>query len=171
MAWEELLLADLSGEFEAAQRAEQLFEASELVEAEAATRTLVDRWRALVGGDVALTVAGGDDVAGQLLDANAHWLLLADGRRRSLVPAHAVVLVRGLGRTAGDPSPVVARHSFAAALRRIARAGGPVRIDDAAGGRTGRLLRIGADHLDLRVDPGNQVVAVALAAVRVVRTA
>ncbi|MGC5628409.1 hypothetical protein ACPYO6_09225 [Georgenia sp. Z1344] len=171
MAWEDLLLADLSGELEAERRAEQLAEAGELVEAEAATVTLEVRWRARTGAELSIALPGGDDVAGTLLDANAHWLLLAQGERRALVPAHAVVAVRGLGRTAGAAGVVAARHSFAAALRRIARAGSVVRLDDTAGGRTGRIVRVGADHLDLLTDPGAHVVAVALAAVHVVRTA
>lgn len=171
MAWEDLLLADLSGELEAERRAEQLLEAGELAEAEAATVTLEDRWRARIGAELALVLPGGDDVVGTVLDANAHWLLLAEGERRALVPSRAVVGVRGLARSAGAAGVVAARYSFAAALRRIARSGAVVRLDDAAGGRTGRILRVGADHLDLRADPGDHVVAVALAHVHVVRTA
>lgn len=171
MAWEDLLLADLSGELEAERRAEQLVEAADLVDAEAATRTLADRWRARVGGEVGLTLRSGEEVRGRLLEANPHWLLLAEGERRALVPAPAVVLVRGLGRTAGAAGPVAERFSFPAALRRLARGGTLVRLEDAVGGRTGRIVQVGADHLDLQVDPGRQVLAVALAAVHVVRTA
>lgn len=171
MGWEHLLLADLSGEMDAVERAELLAEAAELVEAEAATRTLADRWRARTGRQIGVTVPGGDEVLGEVLEANGHWLLIAEGERRALVPAHAVVLARGLDRTAADPGLVQGRYSFAAALRRIARVGASVRLEDAAGGRTGRIVRVGADHLDLRVDPGQRVVAVALGAIHVVRTA
>ncbi|MGO1563010.1 hypothetical protein CZ771_05275 [Actinomycetales bacterium JB111] len=171
MGWEDAVLADLSGEFDAEQRAGQMAEAADLVEAEAATRTLASRWRQMTGARLSLTLLDGNEVAGEVLDANDNWLLLAEGPRRALVPADAVALVRGLGRSGPEAGGVVDRLSFASALRRIAEEAVAVRVTDAASGRTGRILRVGADHLDLRVEPGGQVVAVALRAIRVVRTA
>jgi hypothetical protein len=134
MGWEDLVLADLSGEFDASQRAGRMAEAADVVEAEAATRSLASRWRQMAGARLSLTLLDGDEVAGEVLEANDNWLLLAEGPRRALVPADAVALVRGLGRSGPEAGGVVDRLSFASALRRIAEESATVRVGDAAGG-------------------------------------
>lgn len=172
MRWE-LLFDDLHSQLEAAER--DLVEAGigDLVEAEAATIPLVDRLRAAIGRPVRLTVAGAGQVAGVVRDAGAGWLLVVEGDREALVPTAAIRTVAPLGHGAPPAGPVRSRLGLGHALRALARAREPLRVDLCDGhGLRGTLVRVGADHVDLRTDAAGADLPVltvpfgALAAVR-----
>ncbi|RYV50176.1 hypothetical protein [Pengzhenrongella frigida] len=175
MRWE-ALFADMEAQLEAAQAAERVVEVADLTRAELAGVELGDRLRAALGAEVRISVAGGHVVAGQLLEVAAHWLLVAEGPRRALVPLAAVAAVRGLpARSAPATGEVARRLGLGYALRALARDRVAVRIVADGTELAGRIERVGADHLDLAtgVDGGTgaaQLWAVPFVSIRVVRS-
>ena len=125
----ESLLADLDSQFEQYERSARAAQAWELAEAEAGRTALVDRLRAVEGG--ALT------------------LLRASDASQMLVPMGAVVSVRGVGRQLETTAPQRVSYTVAAVLRQIMRTKRPARFNTAAGDITGRIIRVGADHVDV----------------------
>lgn len=172
MRWE-ALFADLEAQLDASGAADLAAEIADLTRAERATVELVDRLRAAQGGHVTVVVAGGDTVAGELLEVAAHWVLVGEGTRRALVPLGAVAAVGGLpARSAPSPGEVARRLGLGAALRGLARDRVTVRVATEGVDLAGRIERVGADHLDLAVAvPGAALWAVPFAALRVVRSA
>src|SRR4051794_23072166 len=122
MRWE-ALLADLSAQAEALERAERAGEVSERTRAELSGVGLVDRLRAAVEGPAQLTLLGGVTVAGGVSAVSAEWVLLAgDANAEWLVPVSAISVVRGLGRATAVPGSagvVEARFGLRAMLRGI----------------------------------------------------
>jgi len=149
MRWE-ALFADMEAQLDAAHAADRAVEVADLTRAERASVELGDRLRAARGSDVRLAVAGGHAVDGELLEVAAQWLLVADGNRRVLVPLAAVVAVRGLPeRSIPARGEVARRLGLGYALRAIARDRVAVRIVTDGSELSGRIERVGADHLDL----------------------
>lgn len=172
MRWE-ALFADLEAQFDASDGADLAAEIADLTRAERATVALADRLRAAQGSGVTIVVAGGDTVAGQLLEVAAQWVLVGEGTRRALVPLGAVTAVGGLAvRSAPSDGEVARRLGLGAALRALARDRVTVRVATDGFELTGRVERVGADHLDLSVAaPSGALWAVPFAALRVVRSA
>ncbi|MDD9205575.1 hypothetical protein PU560_03720 [Georgenia sp. 10Sc9-8] len=151
MRWE-LLFADLQSQLAAGEQLEDENTVLELTEAETAQVGLADRLRARSTGTVTLRLRGGQDVTGSVLDAAPGWFLLAEGERRVLVPATAVVMVWPLGGAAPPTPGVERRLRVTHALRALARQGFRVRVSTDVGDVVGWVVRVGADHLDVRPD-------------------
>lgn len=146
----ESLLADLDSQFEQYERSARAAQAWELAEAEAGRTALVDRLRAVEGGALAVTTRSGRVVSGKLLQARQEFLLLlAADSSQMLVPMGAVVSVRGVGRQLETTSSQRVSYTVAAVLRQIMRTKRPARFNTAAGDITGRIIRVGADHVDV----------------------
>lgn len=178
MRWE-ALFADLEAQLDAAAAADLAADVADLTRAERATVALPDRLRAARGADVVILVAGGETVAGELLEVAAQWALVGEGTRRALVPLWAVVAVRGHAlRSAPAPGEVVRRLGLGSALRALARDRASVHLTTDGAELVGRIERVGADHLDLAADVGGirdvgfpgLVWSVPFAALRVVRS-
>lgn len=149
MRWE-ALFDDLEAQFAAIELADRAAAVGELTRAERATVHLDARVRAAVGNALTVRVRGGEQLAGELVDAASEWLLLADGPRRYLVPAHALAVVRGLGGLVEpDTGGVLRRLGLSHALRALSRDRVTVRIDARGTELRGRIEAVGADHVDV----------------------
>jgi hypothetical protein len=149
MRWE-ALFADMEAQLAAAQAAELAAQVADVTRAEQATVTLTDRLRAAAGSTATVRVAGGEQVVGTVLDLADQWLLLGDGPRRALVPTTAIDAVAGLAPAMQPDQGAVARRlGLGHALRALARDRATVRISTDGPELTGRVDRVGADHLDL----------------------
>lgn len=149
MRWE-ALFDDLEAQFDAVELSDRAATVSELTRAERATVRLDARLRAALGARLVVRVRGGDQHAGELLEAAAQWLLLAEGPRRILVPLHAVVAVGGLGASAEpDARTVLRKLGLGHALRALSRDRVFVRIDAGGVEVRGRIDVVGADHIDV----------------------
>lgn len=173
MEWD-ALFADLESRFEAERRAELAAESAELAQAEAAGVTLADRLRARMGHEVHLRTLHGFQVDGVVREAYPAFLLVDEGAGVcALVPVAAVATVGPLGGAAVPAGQVERRTTFAAAVRTLARSGARVRVVMAGGEVIGRIVRVGADHLDVLPDGAQNNagrVSVSLPAVEVVRS-
>ena len=174
MRWE-LLFADLQSQLAAGEQLADEDMVLELAEAETGQVGLADRLRARTAGAVTLRLRDGQDVTGSVLDAAPGWFLLGEEERRVLVPATAVVMVWPLGGAAPPTTGVERRLRVTHALRGLARQGLRLRVSTDAGDLVGWIVRVGADHLDVRPDRDGGVgapaaVTVALGALLAVRT-
>lgn len=159
------LVSDLSGQLDAALAAELAAEVDDRIRRERARLGLALRLRTAIGADVVVhTVAG--DASGTIEAAGADWVVLRAGARRTLLPVSAVLALRGLPPVAATAPPTVAeRLDLGFALRRLALDRAVVAILTVDGAsRSGRLDRVGADHLELvELEPARRT-AVAFAA-------
>jgi hypothetical protein len=173
MRWESLF-ADMEAQLAAARLADVRADVAELARAERASITLAARARSSAGRQVRVLVGGSDVVEGELIDAAPQWLLLATSpARRALVPLRAAVAVDGLAPHAAPyAGSVESRLGLGHALRALARDRVAVRVRTGDVDLTGRIERVGADHLDLaEVDGARRGAwAVAFATLRVVQT-
>lgn len=151
MRWDELF-ADLEA---TAAGWEQLGLRSEIADrtrAERAQIALIGRLCAARGRRVECVVAGTGRVAGTLSAVGADWLLLGEPEE-SLVLTAAVTAWVDLGSDAVDPAAVgevERRWPLQSVLRTIVRDRGVVHVVGVDGTvSTGRLERVGADHLDV----------------------
>jgi len=169
----EALFADLEAQLDAARRADLQADLGERVRAERASVALVDRVRAATGAHLRVWVAGGGVCEGEVVEVATQWLLLADGVRRVLVPAGAVAGVDGLPTVAAPPAGIVERRlSLGHALRALVRDRAAVVVVADGFELTGRLERVGADHVDVMPLHGRASVvrAVPFTALRAVRS-
>lgn len=173
MRWESLF-ADMEAQLAAGRLADLRADVAELARAERASVGLAARARSSVGCRLRVLVGSADAVEGELVDAAPEWLLLAASpMRRALVPMSAVVAVDGLvAHAAPAPGAVEARLGLGHALRALARDRAVVRLDVRGAELSGRIERVGADHLDLTDESrtGRGAWAVPFAALRVVRS-
>ncbi|PWW22966.1 hypothetical protein JD79_02129 [Geodermatophilus normandii] len=183
MRWQQLF-ADLQGEFEEAEAAEERAQLPARSRALFGTLRLADRLGGAVGGRVSLRCRGAGEVGGVLTDVGPDWALLDDGRGREvLVALPAVVAVTGLVRTTATVAPasaVRAALDLRRALRGLARDRSAVAVVlDDGGVLNGTVDRVGADFVELaehapdefrRAGSVRGVRAVVLSAVAVVRT-
>ena len=153
MRWDDLF-ADLQAQFRAAEDAEARSRVAEMAETEIARTTLADRWRARRGAELQVRLRDGSDRSGQVADAAQEWFVLARGGRRTLVPAHAVVLARPLGPSAPTPTRIEQALSLGHVLRAMAQEHLEVVMYTVAGVHRGRLVRVGGDHCDLATEAG-----------------
>ncbi|WP_456845986.1 hypothetical protein [Cellulomonas sp. P5_C6] len=173
MRWE-ALFADMEAQLAAGRLADVRADVAELARAERASVGLDARVLSSVGRPVRVLVVGGDTVEGDLVDATTEWLLVATSPvRRALVPLGAVAAVDGLAEHAAPATGAVgARLRLGHALRALARDRVVVRVDAGGAELTGRIERVGADHLDLADvgGAGRGAWAVTFATLRVVRS-
>lgn len=148
----EALFADLESQFLDAARTERQDEVIDLAEAEMATLSIADRLRARLGRSVSLRLLDGSLVRGELLDAAPQWLLVVEAGNRILVPGDAVVVAWPLAEVAPEAGAVERRLRLTHVLRAIAREGTAVRLRTVSGEQRGWIVRVAADHVDLRVD-------------------
>lgn len=165
MRWE-ALVEDWAARFDAAERAEDRTLAAELTEAEAGRTLLADRLRAQRGAELRVRLRTGETVLGEVLDVAPQWVLLGQAERRVLIPVTAVQAAWPLGPVAPGAGEVERRLGMTHVLRGLAREGARVRVTCDGGMWSGRLTRVGADHLDLRPGTGDPApVTIALSAV------
>lgn len=154
MRWERLF-ADLEAQYDAAADAEFSGEVADRSRREIALVALIDRLRSTVGS-AQIGVAGTDPVTGEVVSCGPDWVLLAtESGAEALVPAAAIVWVRGLS-TLSEPaaSAVTARLGLGYALRGLARDRAEMTVVIGTGERfSGTVDRVGADHIDLAEHP------------------
>ncbi len=149
------LFDDLAAQLAAAESQDRAAAVADLTRAEHATITLVERLRG-TPGTVTLELRDGSAVTGELREAAEEWVLLGAARRQHLVPTSAISAVQGLGRHAQPaPSARSARLGLGHALRALMRDRRPVQVRTPAGVFPGWVARVGKDHVDLEVAPGD----------------
>lgn len=159
--WERLF-ADLEAELEAAEHADLEAEVADRARAELSRVRLVDRLRAVVDAELALTLPGAGLVRAVLREVGSEWLLVEEepGRRDVLIPLARVLAISGLGRAAAPPGSagrVVSRLGLVTALRVVVRDRVPVVVVLVDGGAVhGTLDRVGADHVDVAEHPAGE---------------
>ena len=181
MDWD-VMLSDLESSFDAERRADLVAQSAELAEAEHASIEAVDRLRGSVGRPVHLRTRGGVPVDGVVTRVESAYVLVDEGEGlQAIVPLAAVATIAALAGPA--PRGDRRRPTLRALLREIARRGARVRLVLGAGEVVGRLIRVGADHIDVALDPeggvrsrrapgagGAGVVSVMTAAIEVLRS-
>ncbi len=176
--WESML-ADLESRFEAERRTELAAHSAELAEAETAAVTAADRLRGAVGGVVRLRTRSGLPVDGVVRRAGPAYVVVDEGQGlQAVVPVDGLATVTPLPRPA--PPEVRRLPTLGSLLRETARRGVRVRLYTCAGEVVGRLARVGADHVDVALDPegagrpgyaaGALVTTVMLPAVEILRS-
>ena len=159
MRWEQLF-DDLAARADHLERLAHDAEVADRRVREEATVLLADRLRA-GAQPVSLLLRDGTWVRGAVATTGPGWVLLHEegSARQVLVPAGAVLAVRGLVRHAAAPlGPVAARRTFVLAVRALAGADVPVLLRTGAWDLRGSIERVGADHLDVAVDAQESVV-------------
>ncbi len=165
--WERLF-GDLEAQLAAGRADESRWDVAELTRAERAGVTFVDRLRASHGRRLRIVTRDGEPLEGVVDDAGTQWLMLDLGAgRRAVVPTAAVRSVQGLGARV---APAAGRTESALGLGHVLRALARDRVEATVrtdvGRFTGRLDRVGADHLDVTLDaPAGSVVCVPFDAV------
>ena len=158
MRWERSVLAlidDLEQQAAGLHLLERDLEVADRTSAEYAHVGLASRLHALAGRPVRLRLLGGITLRGTVTRTGSDWLLVEDDAERVWIVRHAAVAVlRGASAraVADDALGALRRLPLRAVLRQLA-------VDDADclfhlvdGGRfEGRLLRVGADFVDLRL--------------------
>ncbi|MFN2625163.1 MAG: hypothetical protein ABR520_03645 [Mycobacteriales bacterium] len=153
MRWTSLF-SDLEGQFAAAEDADLDAEVSDRTRREVATLRVHDRLRAAAGSALTLDVLGAGVIHGVVEHVAVAWLLVSDDRRReALVPAAALVGIRGLGAlsaTPGSESEVERRLGIGSPLRVIAQRREVVAVTLVNGATLhGVIGRVGADFFEL----------------------
>ena len=178
MDWD-AMIADLESSFDAERRADLVAQSVELAEAEHASIEVVDRLRGSVGRLIHLRTRGGVPVDGVACRVEPSYVLVDEGEGlQAVVPVSAVATVASLAGPA--PRDGRRRPTLTALMREIARRGARVRLVLGSGEVVGR---VGADHVDVAVDPeggirsrrapgvgGAGVVSVMTAAIEVLRS-
>ena len=181
MDWD-AMLADLESSFDAERRADLVAQSAELAEAEHASIEVVDRLRGSVGRSIHVRTRSGVPVDGVVSRVEPSYVLIDEGEGlQAVVPVGAVATVVSLAGPA--PRDGRRRPTLTALMREIARRGARVRLVMGFGEVVGRLVRVGADHVDVAVDPegggrsrrgpgagGAGVVSVMTAAIEVLRS-
>lgn len=147
------VMADLSGQLDAAEAAELAAEVEDRTRREAALVSLVDRLRASETMRISVDTAAGP-ITGDLREVGSDWLRLEEGTGRfAVIPIPAVRTVRGLGRAATPPGAagsVAERLDLRYLLRELARDRTAVRISlDDRRQLSGTLAQVGADYVEL----------------------
>lgn len=159
MGWESLF-ADLEGEFDAAEAAQQAAEIEDRTRHEHARIRLVDRLRAALGTPVTITLARIGPLRGVVTDVGADWLLLTEPSRQALVPLSSILAIGGLSGAVSAPGSegaVGSRLRLGYTIRALARDRAAVEITLLDGsGRHGTIDRVGADHLTLALHAADE---------------
>ena len=180
MDWD-AMIADLESSFDAERRADLVAQSAELAEAEQASIEVVDRLRGSVGRSIHMRTRSGVPVDGVVSRVEPSYVLIDEGEGlQAVVPVGAVATASLAGPAPRDGRR---RPTLTALMREIARRGARVRLVMGSGEVVGRLVRVGADHVDVAVDPegggrsrrgpgagGAGVVSVMTAAIEVLRS-
>ncbi len=164
MRWD-ALFADLEAEVQAEEALERRAEVVDRIRSELGRLRLVDRLAPALGspGPLRIGISGHPSLSGALTGLGADWLLVAQaGGSESLVALAAVQLIQGLSHASAEPGwegKVGARLDLRVALRRLVRDRSAVTVRlTSADALTGRLARVGADHVELaEIDAGGRV--------------
>lgn len=148
MRWHRLF-ADLEAQADAEERLDGAARTADLQRAEMAGITHADRLRNARACEVALALQDGTRIAGVLTEVADEWLLLDVAGREVVVPSAAVDVVDGLPVRASQGGGVAARLGLGHVLRGLARDRAVVVVRTRGGSLTGRIARVGRDHLDL----------------------
>ena len=181
MDWD-AMIADLESSFDAERRADLVAQSAELAEAEHASIELVDRLRGSVGRLIHLRTRSGVPVDGVVCRVEPSYVLVDEGEGlQTVVPVGAVATAMALAGPA--PRDGRRRPTLTALMREVARRGARVCLVVGSGEVVGRLVRIGADHVDVAVAPeggvrshrapgagGAGVISVMTAAIEVLRS-
>ena len=181
MDWD-VMIADLESSFDAERRADLVAQSVELAEAEHASIEVVDRLRGSVGRLIHLRTRSGVPVDGVVCRVEPSYVLVDEGEGlQAVVPVGAVATVMSLAGPA--PRDGRRRPTLTALMREVARRGARMRMVMGSGEVVGRLVRVGADHVDVAVDPeggirsrrapgagGAGVISVMTAAIEVMRS-
>lgn len=153
--WERFF-ADLEAEADGLERAVLEAEVADRLRGEWGRLRLVDRLRGRLGAQVTVWPTAGEPVRGALREVGRDWLLVDGDRGRvHVVPVHAVTGVDGLDDHAHVPPGGGDALALTVVLRSMARDRGQVTVRLAGGGAvTGRIDRVGADHVDLWTPSG-----------------
>lgn len=143
------LLDDLENRFDAERRAQIAAQSVESAAADAALIGLVDRLRGRVGQQVRLRTRGGNDADGVLVEMGDGIALIDEPEGlQTVVPLASIALVAGLAAAAPEPRRPW-RATLSTVLRELGRRGSRTRLAMPAGDVVGRIVRVGADHVDL----------------------
>ena len=139
--------------------------------AERGALSLADRWRAAAAaaqraepaprsggarsGEVVVEVVGRGRVVGRVVDVGTDHVALLTAQGRAWVMLDAVLAVTGLpAHAAAPPGAAAAGWSLRGVLRRLAEGAAPVVLHRRDGADlAGRVVHVGADHLDIAVLP------------------
>lgn len=155
--WERLF-ADI--ESQSAARPDE-DEIAALVEAERVSVTAADRVAGSLGAAVTVLMRSGARHSGTIAQPGDGWFLLTDPTADRVI---ALAHVAGMGPL-GAPRPAGRLLGLAAVLRRMV---GLTAVVEAPAPAGGRILAVGADHLDL-ADHAGAVTTVMLPAIESVR--
>ncbi|HVQ86706.1 MAG TPA: hypothetical protein VMT88_00860 [Actinomycetes bacterium] len=127
---------------------------SQLVPAEWARISLVDRLRGSINRSLRVQLVDGSRHQGTLAEVGDHWLLLIERDKRVLVFVHALMTLAGVG----EPTPSADNHEAGRRMQAVCREWGRQRRIVTLGVRdgthvTGSLTRVGTDTLDVVVHP------------------
>lgn len=164
--WDQLF-ADLEAQLAAGRADEARWDVAELTRAERSRVSLADRLRAAAGTRLRIVTGHDESLEGVVVEAAEQWVLLGLGAgRQAVVPLSAVRTVEGLGvRVAPPAGRAESALGLGHVLRALARDRVVVSVRTAAGAHTGRLDRVGADHVDLALEsPAGRAVVVPFAA-------
>ncbi|SDS28820.1 hypothetical protein SAMN04489860_1217 [Paraoerskovia marina] len=148
MRWDRLV-DDLEAQFDAEARAGLAGQTAELTRAEQAAVVLADRLRA-TRDPVSVVLGDGSVVTGRVAHVGADWVVVRPEPGRDsgdeLVPISAIDVVEGVGvRTRADER----MPRLTSVLRALQRDRVLLTIRTRAASTTGRLARVGRDHLDV----------------------
>ncbi|MDQ3053163.1 MAG: hypothetical protein M3R66_04860 [Actinomycetota bacterium] len=152
MRWARLF-ADLEAQLQAEDAADLASEVASRTRHDVGQLSLADRLRAAIGHPVRLSCTGAGELAGQLRDVGAGWLLLDEGLGREvLVNLTAVAAVQGLGQlsTAASDTAVTRRLDLRYAVRGLTRDRSPLQVLLATGDIiSGTFDRVGSDFAEV----------------------
>lgn len=152
MRWARLF-ADLEAQLQAEDSADLASEVASRTRHEVGQLGLADRLRAAVGHPIRLSCAGAGELAGNLRDVGAGWLLLDEGLgREMLVNLTAVSAVHGVGQLSvrATDTAVTRRLDLRFAIRGLARDRAALQVLLSSGQiLTGTFDRVGSDFAEL----------------------
>lgn len=149
MRWD-ALFSDYEGQMTAARDDDWRAEVADRTRGERAAVQLAARLGGAHGTQVSITLTDGTTVAGHARDSAHSWVLLEDDvSRHHVIPAHAIVMVRGVARVARHLSEVERRLDFTHALRALSRDRAHARVRTVGGEVSGVIAAVHADHIDI----------------------
>ncbi|MGQ4494117.1 hypothetical protein ACUH88_02260 [Dermabacteraceae bacterium P13095] len=158
MDWDRLLVS-LSAQMVQQESLEARNSGRELISAQRADVSVLQRLRAAVGKEVSLQVDAGQVITGVLGEVGPDWLLLGqrDGAGRCyLVPNLANAVFYDLTSRPVEETPIFTL-SLGGVLRALAAERRPLRVHWRDGQAVGSVLGVGKDFVELRVAGGKRL--------------
>lgn len=144
------LIDQLEAELAAQTRRQQLTEAAEIAEGEAARITLMERLQAALGKEISIFRPGGQIQTVTLAEVGNGWILVKTGREAELINLKNCPQIGGLKDARFSLKETQKRSQISQILRRIARSRSRVLLTLANGSfQTGYLVGVFADHFDI----------------------